>query len=90
MMALTVPTKSRASIDALLNTEFISLAYNNSLDSTPLRETVTADQGGNLYKFYMAHCICEIISRFSLNQAKIKQINNMRNFFDKPQQITAD
>lgn len=44
------------------------------LSRQPIKETALADQGGNLYKFYMAHCICEIVNRFRMNNEKAAQI----------------
>ena len=50
------------------------MAKNEGLDNRPIRETNLADQGGNMYKFYMASCICEIIDRFKLNNEKRQKI----------------
>jgi serine/threonine protein kinase len=78
LMALVVDPRQRASLDQLLSTEFISSARQSSLDSTPLAETNLAEGGGNMYKFYMAHCINEVICRFRINRDKRRQIHLLR------------
>ena len=50
------------------------MSRNEEMDKTPLDETNLAEQGGNLYKFYMAHCINEIVYRYRLNFQKRKEI----------------
>lgn len=54
------------------------MAKENTLDDTPLEETSLTDQGSNLYKFYMAHCINEIVCRYRLNQDKRNKIFAIR------------
>ncbi len=67
LMALVVDHKQRASLENLLSTEFISAAKQERLDITPFLETTLAAQGGNMFKFYMAHCLNETICRYKLN-----------------------
>ena len=41
-------------------------------------DTNLTEEGGNLYKFYIAHCINEIIYRFTTNIHKKNSIASMR------------
>ena len=54
------------------------MARGHRLNTKPIKHTNLADQGGNMYKFYMAHCLCEIISRYRLNQEKLRIIYALR------------
>jgi len=78
LMALQVDPQNRGSIDQLLKTDFINMARQHALDRTPLEETTLTEQGGNLYKFYMAHCINEIICRYRLNQEKRRKVFSLK------------
>ena len=90
MLALAVHPKQRASIDALLQTEFITMAQAGQLDQRPMRDTNLAEHGGNMYKFYMAHCLCEILNRFRLNQDKRRAIYGMREHMVDAKKLAAD
>lgn len=81
--AITVDVKQRGSVDELLDFDFIKKAKQSELeplglDQTPLDETALTEHGGNMYKFYMAHCINEIVCRFKLNQDKCKIIYSLK------------
>lgn len=80
MMAVCHEPRQRASVEQLLQTDFIRRArgQGSPLDSTPLEETNLSDQGGNMYKFYMAHCINEMVCRYRLNQEKTHKIYNLK------------
>ena len=67
LMAVCTDPRQRAGTEQLLATDFIIMSRNEEMDKTPLDETNLAEQGGNLYKFYMAHCINEIVYRYRLN-----------------------
>ena len=78
MMTVCVDPSQRASIDELLETDFIKMSTRDDLDKTPLDETNLTELGGNMYKFYMAHCLNEIVSRFRLNADKRKEVNTLK------------
>ena len=78
LMAVNEDLNQRASIQQLLLTDFVKMAKENSLDKTPLDETHLSDLGGNMYKFYMAHCINEITFRFRLNIDKLKDVASLK------------
>lgn len=78
LMTVNVDPLRRASVSELLNSDFIKHAQSESLTTTPFDETNLTEQGGNLYKFYMAHCINEIVYRFRLNLEKRKDVVSLK------------
>ena len=90
LMACAVDPRKRSSIDQLLKSDFISAAENDTLDLTPLQETSLSDLGGNMYKFYMAHCINEIVYRFLLNQEKRRTIYSCKEFLTETKKLSLE
>ena len=60
------------------------------LDKTPLPETNLADQGGNMYKFYMAHCLNEMVCRYRLNFYKKREIIALKERLVDAKNLTFD
>ena len=78
MMCVEVNPEKRASVTELLSSEFVRQARQDALNSTPLEETHLTELGGNLFKFYMAHCLNEIIYRFRFNLEKRKEVISLK------------
>ena len=56
-----------------------------------MSDTNLADQGGCMYKFYMAHCINEIVCRYRLNAEKRREIFMLRDYLvDSKNLLMAD
>lgn len=78
LMAVNVDPQKRASVSDLLSSDFLKHAKSQALTTTPFDETHLTEQGGNLYKFYMAHCLNEIVYRFRLNLEKRKDVLSLK------------
>ena len=59
-----------------MNHPFIQRVSSQNIDqqlfeNVPIEETNLSSDGGNLYKFYMAYCLNEIVYRFTSNIRKL-------------------
>ena len=84
MKAVAVDPKHRATLDELLQMDFIKLSRrkDDGLAITPLEDTNLNELRCNMYKFNVAHCFDEIIWRFRLNQSKQKAIRMSKHLFE--------